>query len=149
MTLKHIIKKCKLLTMTIVLAFSLPSVPTYGASNDSNTESFTWPTGPEVYADAAIVMEASTGLVLYEKDIYDAHYPASITKIMTTLLALENCNLNEIMTMSREAEWGVDFNSSRIGLVEGESITLKDALYGVMLESANEVSYGEIGRAHV
>lgn len=108
----------------------------------TSVSDFIWPTGPEVYADGAIVMEASTGLVLYEKDIYSSYYPASITKIMTALLALENCNLNETMTMSREAEWDVDFNSSRIGLIEGESISLKDALYAIMLESANEVSYG-------
>ncbi len=110
-------------------------------TSDSSSD-FVWPTGPDVYADGAIVMEASTGLVLYEKDAKTAYYPASITKIMTTLLALENSNLNEIMTMSHEAEWDVDFNSSRIGLVEGESVSLKDALYAVMLESANEVSYG-------
>lgn len=111
------------------------------SQSSDNSSGFEWPVGPSVYSDAAIVMEASTGLVLYEKDIYDSHYPASITKIMTTLLALENCNLNETVTMSHEAEWDVDFNSSRIGLVEGEQLSLEDALYGVMLESANEVSY--------
>ncbi len=140
----------RLLAITITVLFTVSPTLAYADSN-TNTENvsstvdvsdFTWPTGPEVYADAAIVMEASTGLILYEKDIYDKHYPASITKIMTTLLAIENNNLNETMTMSHEAEWDVDFNSSRIGLVEGESISLKDALYGVMLESANEVSYG-------
>ena len=113
-----------------------------GTDESADNSDFVWPIGPDVYADGAIVMEASTGLVLYEKDAYSSYYPASITKIMTTLLALENCNLNETMTMSHEAEWDVDFDSSRIGLVEGESVLLKDALYGVMLESANEVSYG-------
>lgn len=141
----------KLLVITCTLFFTVSPSLAYANTNTSTDDvvsntvdvsDFTWPKGPEVYADAAIVMEASTGLVLYEKDIYDKHYPASITKIMTTLLAIENCNLNETMTMSRAAEWDVDFNSSRIGLVEGESVSLKDALYGVMLESANEVSYG-------
>ncbi len=136
---------CCLLT-TVLINNSIPAKASSVQANDSNTSSnsstdFTWPTGPSVYADAAIVMEASTGLILYEKDIYDKHYPASITKIMTTLLAVENNNLNETVTMSHEAEWDVDFNSSRIGLVEGEQLSLEDALYGVMLESANEVSY--------
>ena len=50
-----------------------------------------WPAGPQVYAESAIVMEASTGTILYSKAIDEQHYPASITKIMTVLLALENC----------------------------------------------------------
>lgn len=113
------------------------------AEEESGLDSdFVWPSGPDVYSDAAIVMEASTGLILYEKNIYEKYYPASITKIMTALLALENCSLSETMTMSHEAEWNVDFNSSRIGLVEGEQISMEDALYAVMLESANEVAYG-------
>lgn len=133
----------KLLSFAFMFALLAPSVKADAASdlNITTTEQNAWPEGPDVYADAAIVMEVNTGLILYEKDIYSSYYPASITKIMTTLLALENCNLNETVTMSREAEWDVDFNSSRIGLVEGEQISLEDALYGVMLESANEVSY--------
>lgn len=137
---------CCLLT-TVFIYNSVPVSASTVQTNENqdkastNSSDFTWPKGPSVYADAAIVMEASTGLILYEKDIYDAHYPASITKIMTTLLALENNKLNETVTMSHEAEWDVDFNSSRIGLVEGEQLSLEDALYAVMLESANEVSY--------
>lgn len=126
---------------TSVPVYATATVPTTKEEQGAATSDFIWPTGPSVTADAAIVMEASTGLILYEKDIYDKHYPASITKIMTTLLALENSNLSDTVTMSREAEWDVDFDSSRIGLVEGEQLTLEDALYAVMLESANEVSY--------
>ncbi|ABX44276.1 D-alanyl-D-alanine carboxypeptidase family protein [Lachnoclostridium phytofermentans] len=140
----------RLLAFTVTVIITVSPATAYADTNTNkenvpstvDVSDFTWPTGPEVYADAAIVMEASTGLILYEKDIYDKHYPASITKILTTLLAIENCNLNETMTMSHAAEWDVDFNSSRIGLVEGESLSLKDALYAVMLESANEVSFG-------
>lgn len=140
-----------LCSFIMIVQFFLTPFPVYASETGSTAKEgdqaasvsdFVWPTGPDVFADGAIVMEASTGLVLYEKDIYSAYYPASITKIMTTLLALENCNLNETMTMSHAAEWDVDFNSSRIGLVEGESLSLKDALYAVMLESANEVAYG-------
>lgn len=109
-------------------------------SEGSAAESdFTWPSGPSVHADAAIVMEVTTGLILYEKDIYTAYYPASITKVLTALLALENCSLNEIVTMSDAAEHNV--YGSRIGLVSGEQVTLRDAMYGMLLESANEVSY--------
>lgn len=109
------------------------------AGDSSADADFTWPSGPSVYADAAIVMEVTTGLILYEKDIYTAYYPASITKVLTALLALENCSLNEIVTMSDAAESNV--YGSRIGLVSGEQVTLRDAMYGMLLESANEVSY--------
>ena len=66
----------------------------YNKTIDSN-EWDNWPTGPSIYAESAIVMEADTGLILYAKDIEAKNYPASITKIMTALLALENCELNE------------------------------------------------------
>lgn len=59
-----------------------------------------WPAGPQVYAESAIVMEASTGTILYAKGIDEQHYPASITKIMTVLLALENCQMDEEVTFS-------------------------------------------------
>lgn len=142
----HVIRRIAATLLTVICLAG--TVPAYALADEPGSPSaapgtdFVWPTGPSVYADAAIVMEASTGLILYEKNIYDKFFPASITKIMTTLLALENCNLSETMTMSHEAEWDVDFDSSRIGLVEGEQVSLEDALYAVMLESANEVSYG-------
>lgn len=127
-------------TMLLALLF-IQTLPTTAviADTPNDASDFVWPTGPSVRADAAIVMEATTGLILYEKDIYTAYYPASITKILTALLALENCSLSEIVTMSEAAEQNV--YGSRIGLVADEQITLEDAMYGMMLDSANEVSY--------
>jgi D-alanyl-D-alanine carboxypeptidase len=101
----------------------------------------TWPDGPNVFAESAIVMEASTGLILYEKNINEVHYPASITKIMTALLAIENSNMGEIITFSKNAVFDVDLDSSRIGIDVGEQLTMQQSLYGILLESANEVSY--------
>lgn len=145
MCLRYNFRKYKIyrLSAAAIIVIILLSIctPLQLTADINDDDSFIWPSGPSVYAEAAIVMEASTGLILYEKDIYSAYYPASITKIMTALLALENCSLNETITMSHEAEWDVDFNSSRIGLIEGEQMSLEDGLYAVMLESANEVSY--------
>ena len=62
-----------------------------------------WPEGPEVQSPSVILMEMSTGTVLYEKNSDERNYPASITKIMTTLLALENSDLNEVVTFSDDA----------------------------------------------
>lgn len=106
-----------------------------------NSDNVEWPTGPSVFAEGAIVMEASTGLILYEKNIDQAYYPASITKIMTCLLTIENSNMGDIITLSRDAYYNVELNSSRVGIEVGEQLTVQQALYAVLLMSANEVSY--------
>ncbi len=108
----------------------------------SATETDVWPDGPNVFAESAIVMEASTGLILYEKNIDDQHYPASITKIMTVLLALENSSLGDIVTFSHDAVYDVDSDSSRLWVTEGEQMTMQQCLYAILLYSANDVAYG-------
>lgn len=110
------------------------------ATADTTSQN-TWPDGPSVNADGAIVMEASTGLVLYEKNIHQTYYPASITKIMTVMLAIENSNLGDIVTFSHNAVYDVDANSSRLWINEGEKLTMQQCLYGILLESANDVAY--------
>jgi len=98
----------------------------------------TWPDTPSVCAKGAIVMDASSGTVLYSKNMNKKYYPASITKIMTTLVALENSSLGETVTFSKRAINSIDYDSSNLGMKPGEKITMKDALYGAMLKSANE-----------
>lgn len=97
-----------------------------------------WPAGPSVYAESAIVMEADTGTILYAKDIEEANYPASITKIMTALVTLENCDLSEEVTFSYNATHSIEYGSSSIARTEGEILTVEETLYGLMLSSANE-----------
>ena len=101
-----------------------------------------WPEGPKVYAKAAFVMDVNTGTVLYEKNADEALYPASITKIMTTLLAIENCELDETVTFSDNAINSLPWECSRIGARVGETFSLEDCLYAMMLSSANEVCIG-------
>ena len=97
---------------------------------------------PIINSEAGIVIEAETGSILYGKNIHDVYYPASITKILTTLIALENSSMNEIVTFSHDAIFNVELASSRIGIDVGEELTMEQALYGIMLASGNEVSYG-------
>lgn len=97
-----------------------------------------WPAGPSVYAESAIVMEADSGIILYAKDLEAKHYPASITKIITALIALEQCELNEEITFSYHATHSIDYGSSSIARTEGEILTVEETLYGLMLASANE-----------
>ncbi len=97
---------------------------------------------PVITCQSAIVMDASTGQVIYEKDGYSKQYPASTTKIMTALIALEKGNMNDTLVMSENAIWGIDRDSSNIGLDVGEEISMKDGLYAILMSSANEVCVG-------
>lgn len=102
-----------------------------------------WPKFKEsLAAKSAILMDLNSGMILYEKNADKKEYPASITKIMTVLLALENCNMNEIVTFSHEAIYGIEAGSSMIGMDVGEKLTMEQCLYAIMLASANEVSLG-------
>lgn len=111
----------------------------YNMEIQSNTWE-NWPAGPQVYAEAAIVMEAGTGTILYSKNIDEQLYPASITKLMTVLLALENLDMDEEVTFSHNAVFSIDYASSHIARDEGEILTAEECLYAIMLESANECS---------
>lgn len=100
-----------------------------------------WPEGPQINTPSAIVMEVNSGAVLYEKNSDEVNYPASITKILTTLVALENSEMDEIVTFSNDAINNTPRDSSHIARDYGEQMTMKDCLYGIMLESANECAY--------
>ncbi len=100
-----------------------------------------WPKGPGSYAQSAIVMEVGTGAVLYAKNIDDRHYPASITKLLTALVALENGDLSDPVVFSHDCVAFLDPGDSSIGLQEGDQITLEQALYAMLLASANEAAY--------
>lgn len=129
-----------LLLSIIVLCNHFPQSNMYASASEKKAT--TWPKGPSVDAESAILMDLSSGAILYEKKAHKKQYPASITKIMTTLLAIENCSMGEIVTFSHDAIFGIERGSSHIGMQEGEKLTIEQALYGIMLASANEVSWG-------
>lgn len=102
---------------------------------------------PTAYADdnifetpvkAALLIEQTSGKVLYELNQNEKNYPASLTKIMTALLAIEHGNLNDMVTVSASALEGLDEAGSTAGLMEGEELSLLNLLYCVMISSANE-----------
>ncbi len=101
-----------------------------------------WPQGPQIYAESAVVIEASTGTILYNKDMDQVNYPASITKIMTALLTVENCAMDEVVTYSYYATHSIEVGSSSIGTTEGEELTVEESLYALLLMSANECGNG-------
>lgn len=93
-----------------------------------------------IASDAYVVIDASSGQVLIEKNMSKRKAPASITKIMTLALALEKGNFDDTITVSREAVTSIEPGSTHISLVPGEVITFRDAVMGTQLISANDAA---------
>ncbi len=93
-----------------------------------------------INAESAILIDGDTGKVLYEKSAYEKRAPASTTKIMTALLALEHCKTTDIATVTSEAITSVPSGYSTDLLKMGEELTIKDLLYALLLPSSNEAA---------
>ncbi len=100
-----------------------------------------WPIGPVVSAEAAILMEAETGTILYAKNIHQREYPASTTKILTALLASELCEMDETVTFSRKAVFDTPRDSNHIAMDVGQELTMEQCLNAILIRSANEVAF--------
>lgn len=107
---------------------------------DSNTLE-NWPEGPSIYSESGIVMDMDSGAILYAKNIDDKHYPASITKVLTALVALENTEMTDTVTFSWDDISFLEYGDAHIAMKEGEEISMEEAMYGMLLASANEVSH--------
>lgn len=95
---------------------------------------------PDIHSEAGIIIDGNTGQILYQKNPHKQLNPASITKLLTALIAIENLSPEDTMTFSKESIDSLDYGSSRIGIKEGEIITVEDAMHGLLLMSANEVA---------
>ena len=92
---------------------------------------------PNVTARSAVVLEARTGRVLYERNMDERRFPASTTKIMTLIVALEHGNLDDVVTVGHHA---AGTEGSTLWLEEGDRITLRELLYGMMMHSGNDAT---------
>lgn len=97
---------------------------------------------PSISAESAIVMDVQSGAILYQKNMDKRQYPASITKVMTAMLAIENSSLSETVTYSRNAVTNLESGASNIEIKPGEKLSMEDSLYGILLMSANEACNG-------
>ena len=96
-----------------------------------------------LYSSAACVIDVDSGEILYYKNMDDRHYPASITKVLTGLLLIENANLDDTITFSQDCWNGLNYyNDMNIGILDGEQLTVNDALHAILMSSANEVCNG-------
>lgn len=96
--------------------------------------------GLNIYCPSVILMETKTGEILYEKNSNNVRYPASTTKIMTAILTVENCSLDEVATVSHNAVYSIPYGYSHASLKEGEELTIEQLLYALMLPSANDAA---------
>ena len=128
------------LILSILVVFSTVSVQAETTSAAAGAPSSSG--APEIAAQSAILMDAKTKTILFEKNAYETHYPASITKLMTALLAIENLSPDQTITFSKDAIFGIEPGSSHIGIQVDEQLTVDQALHGLLLMSANEVANG-------
>ena len=103
--------------------------------------STTYPAPPEIESGNCILMDADTGIVLYEKNSDEKCYPASVTKLMTALLVVENCNLNDTLTVSANAVSSVKYGDASAALKKDEEFTVEQALNVMLIKSANDMAY--------
>ena len=125
-------KKQRLISLILCLVLCLAFVPVADAKDDFDVE-----------AKAALLVDVNTGEILYEKDMHERNYPASITKVMTALLTLEavdagRLRLDQEITAQESAFLGLAADGSTAGIKPGETLTVKDLLGCLLVVSANE-----------
>lgn len=92
---------------------------------------------PQIVGDSAVLIDGATGQVLYDKQMNKQKYPASITKIMTALLTIENLDLTQRIIIDADTPFT---DGTRIFLVEGEEVTVEQLLNAMLIESANDAA---------
>lgn len=120
-------RRISIIILIVLIGLAFPS---YGLEDGLHTP-------PDVSAQTAILIETNSGEALYEKNAEEKAYPASVTKVMTALLAIENGDLDKMVKVSQKA---VGVEGSSIYLEKGEKITLRDLIYGLMLRSGNDAA---------
>lgn len=126
-------KKLLSILLCAALIFSLtPAGKTYAAGS--------WPSNVFIEADGGILIDADSGTVLYSKNIHNTYYPASITKILTAYIIINHCDLDDTVTFTHSAVNTLEPGSSILGARVGDKMSVRDCLYALLLQSANEVA---------
>ena len=126
------IKKMKKKVLMMVLLVLGMFVPVRAEENTEN--------GPEVSGQAAILVDAASGSILYKKNIDEHLDPASLTKVMTVYAALEKTDIEASLTMSKEAFATYNHDYGVLWIQEGETMTARSAAYASLLASANDTT---------
>ncbi|MDO4295193.1 MAG: serine hydrolase [bacterium] len=111
----------------------------YTTSSQGSSGTLTQPT---VQSEGAYLYNATTGETLLSKNAEKSFYPASITKLMTALLVLEHCKLDDVVTYRASSAYQLESGAVKLNLAEGDTLTVRDSLYALLLKSANDVAVG-------
>ncbi len=126
------------LTVILLLSFSCAfAAPEKEGDQVNNEEKITSLTAKSPHV---ILLDLKTGTVLYKKSADEKVYPAALTNIMTALLVLENCNLEELVPASDTALSNVAAGDSKMGIIKDERLSVRQLLYGMMLSSASDAA---------
>ena len=126
-------KKLLSILLCAAMLFSLaPAGTTYAAGS--------WPSDISIESDGGILIDANSGTVLYGKNIHEPYYPASITKILTAYIIINHCDLDDTVTFTHSAVNTLEPGSSILGARVGDQMSVRDCLYALLLQSANEVA---------
>ena len=121
-------KKITVLISLILLVF-MSTYPVFANTNE-----------PSLTAKSAILIDTKTGKVLYNKNENERMYPASTTKILTAILTLENCNLDDVITVDYNIDATIPYSYTVVELQLGEQFTVRQLLELLMVYSANDVA---------
>ncbi len=142
----NLLKKGTVALLIAFLGFSQTVLPIRASQVSSPITSSpldaNWPSAPYIGSETSILIEAETGTILYEKGAHKKMYPASITKLLTTLIAFEMCELDETVTFTYEALATIPYDSSRIWVDKDEYMSMEDCLAAILIMSANDVAAG-------
>lgn len=126
----------KFLTFILMMIIIFLNITISYGDNEANQGSST----PDVLSDSAFLMDSYTNKILYDKNGDERRYPASTTKIMTAILALENCKLDDVVTVPYEAIMKVPSGYAIAALQDGEQLTMEQILQLLLVHSANDAA---------
>lgn len=118
---------------SLIMVFSMATITAFAKPD--------WPIDTGIQSEAGIVMDMDSGAILYGQNIHLTYPPASITKILTALIVLENCSLDDTVTFSTTAVNQVEADSgNKISVVAGDQLSVEDCLYSLLLVSCNQAA---------
>ena len=133
-----------LLSLLLILSAAVPGSAETGDPSRTVKDyynSTAWPAPPSINAYAAYVIELNSGAVLYKNNETETLFPASITKILTALVVIENSSLDEMVTFSHNAVYDIEDGGFSYVADVGDQLTVEECLYMLMLLSSNETAY--------
>lgn len=135
--MKKFIKQKLLIVFAFILIIFISTYSIYGATDtETNKKTFDL----NLYSNYAILMDADSGAVLFDKGAYSKVYPASTTKILTAILVIETLDLDTPVVASKNAIYSTPLESSSVYLKVGEVMTVKNLLYCLLLNSGNDAA---------